>query len=187
MTEQQTTPPTEGGNADGDGQQPEKTFTQADLDRIVSERVTRERAKYADYGDLRKKASEFDALAEKSKSDTERAIEAARQEAATQARTEVQRDRVIDKIEVAAAGKFTDLEDATLRLGRNADEFIGKDGAIDTAAISAAVDKLLKDKPHLAAVAKETPPPDFDGGTRRSADKPTDMNSLIRQKAGYGR
>lgn len=34
----------------------EQTFTQADIDRIVKERVQREKAKYADYDDLKKKA-----------------------------------------------------------------------------------------------------------------------------------
>lgn len=36
--------------------QQEQTFTQADVDRIVKERVQRERAKYADYDDLKAKA-----------------------------------------------------------------------------------------------------------------------------------
>ncbi|MFT3871073.1 MAG: hypothetical protein QM714_00270 [Nocardioides sp.] len=34
----------------------DQTFTQADVDRIVSERVQRERARYADYDDLKKQA-----------------------------------------------------------------------------------------------------------------------------------
>lgn len=41
------------GAGKGDAAQ---TFTQADLDRIVKERVQRERTKYADYDDLKKKA-----------------------------------------------------------------------------------------------------------------------------------
>ena len=36
--------------------QQEQTFTQADVDRIVRERVKREREKYADYDDLKAKA-----------------------------------------------------------------------------------------------------------------------------------
>jgi hypothetical protein len=36
----------------------EQTFTQADVDRIVRERVQRERAKYADYDDIKAKAGE---------------------------------------------------------------------------------------------------------------------------------
>jgi len=48
-----------GGQPDGDkpdGDKDQTTFTQADVDRIVKERVQRERTKYADYDDLKKKA-----------------------------------------------------------------------------------------------------------------------------------
>lgn len=37
--------------------EPDQTFTQADVDRIVRERVKRERDKYADYDDLKKQAA----------------------------------------------------------------------------------------------------------------------------------
>ncbi|MEU5950333.1 DUF4355 domain-containing protein [Micromonospora sp. NPDC047465] len=43
----------DGGNAGG-------TFTQADVDRIVRERLAREREKYADYDELKSKAGEAD-------------------------------------------------------------------------------------------------------------------------------
>ena len=39
-----------------EGEQQEQTFTQADVDRIVRERVQRERSKFADYDDLKAKA-----------------------------------------------------------------------------------------------------------------------------------
>ena len=45
------------GTANGDGgnvSEPEKVFTQADLDRVVKERIDRERKKYADYDELKK-------------------------------------------------------------------------------------------------------------------------------------
>lgn len=45
--------------------EPEQTFTQADVDRIVKERVQRERAKYADYDDLKAKAGEKVTLEER--------------------------------------------------------------------------------------------------------------------------
>lgn len=45
----------------------ERTFTQADVDKIVAERLTRERAKYADYDALSKKAAKVDELVEASK------------------------------------------------------------------------------------------------------------------------
>lgn len=47
----------QGDNLDGDGgeqhQEPDKAFTQADVDRIVGERLARERGKYSDHADLK--------------------------------------------------------------------------------------------------------------------------------------
>lgn len=60
--------------------------TQADLDRIIAERLHRERAKYADYQDLRKKAEQFDQLQESQKTELEKAI--ARAEKAERAAAE---------------------------------------------------------------------------------------------------
>ena len=42
----------------GSEQAQERTFTQADIDKAVKDRVARERAKYADYDDLKAKAGE---------------------------------------------------------------------------------------------------------------------------------
>ena len=55
-TQDQSEAPTEGG--EDKVEQQEHTFTQADVDRIVRERVQRERAKFADYDDLKAKAGE---------------------------------------------------------------------------------------------------------------------------------
>ena len=94
---------------------------------------------------------------QKAQREAEKAIQTAREEAAAEARAEGARDRVKDKIEVAAAGKFTDPGDALLNLEKQVDDFI-KDGKPDTDAIAKAVEKLLTDKPHLAASTK-TPVP----------------------------
>lgn len=48
----------ESGQEQQGEKQQEQTFTQADLDKVVKERVARERAKYADYDDLKAQASE---------------------------------------------------------------------------------------------------------------------------------
>ena len=40
--------------------QPERTFTQAELNAIVQDRLTRERTKYADYEELKGKAAQAD-------------------------------------------------------------------------------------------------------------------------------
>lgn len=62
------------------GQQTERTFTQADLDRIVAERLQRERAKYPDYEVLKDKAAKFDSIEEASKSELQKATELAAKE-----------------------------------------------------------------------------------------------------------
>ena len=55
----------------------EKTFTQAELDKIVEQRIERERAKYGDYEALKEKAAKFDKAEEASKSELQKAQEAA--------------------------------------------------------------------------------------------------------------
>ena len=58
MSEPQNPNPNPEGDPKGGEGEPEQTFTQADVDRIVKERVQRERAKYADYDELKTKAGE---------------------------------------------------------------------------------------------------------------------------------
>ncbi|MCR5174614.1 MAG: hypothetical protein K6C09_08325 [Oscillospiraceae bacterium] len=42
--------------------QPDRTFTQSEVDAIISDRLKREREKFADYADLKTKAGQFDEL-----------------------------------------------------------------------------------------------------------------------------
>lgn len=53
----------------------EKTFTQAELDAIVSDRLKRDRAKYADYEALKEKAAKLDEIEEQNKTDLQKAVE----------------------------------------------------------------------------------------------------------------
>jgi len=55
----------------------ERTFTQAELDSVIADRLARERAKYPDYEALKAKAAQFDAQAEAAKSDLQKAQERA--------------------------------------------------------------------------------------------------------------
>lgn len=57
--------------------QQEAKFTQADLDRIVQDRLSREREKFADYETFKEKATKFDQLEEASKSELQKATERA--------------------------------------------------------------------------------------------------------------
>lgn len=54
---------------------PEKTFTQAEVDAIVGDRLKRDRQKYADYDTLKEKADKFDAMEEANKSELQKAVE----------------------------------------------------------------------------------------------------------------
>ena len=53
----------------------EKTYTQADIDRIVGERLSRERAKYTDYDELKAKAEKWTEMEEAQKSELQKAQE----------------------------------------------------------------------------------------------------------------
>lgn len=63
--------PNQGANA------PEQTFTQAQVNAIVAERLSRDRARYADYETLKEKAAAYDAAEEASKSELQKAQDAA--------------------------------------------------------------------------------------------------------------
>lgn len=55
----------------------EKTFTQAELNQIVQERLQREREKYADYDSMKEKANRLDQIEEDAKSELQKAQEKA--------------------------------------------------------------------------------------------------------------
>lgn len=78
-----------------------------------------------------------------------------RREAREQARVEAARERVLDKIEVAAAKTFADPADAAALLlrGKEIEDFLD-DGKPDVEAIQDALTALLKNKPYLGATAQ---------------------------------
>lgn len=96
-----------GGSDTGEQQQdnggkPERTFTQDDLDKAVSDRVNREKAKlakFADYDDLKAKAEQFDELTAAQKTAEQRAADdlAKAQKAAA--------DALAEAVRYKAAGK----------------------------------------------------------------------------------
>lgn len=58
-------------------EQPEKTFTQSELDQIIGERLKREREKYPDYDALKEKAAKLDQIEEDAKTELQKAQEKA--------------------------------------------------------------------------------------------------------------
>lgn len=66
-----------GQHAEGGGNSSEaKTFTQDELNALIGDRLKKEREKFADYEELKKKASEFDKAEDAKKTELQKAQEA---------------------------------------------------------------------------------------------------------------
>ncbi len=145
------TPPAGGQQADPGNQG--KTFTQEQLDHIMSERLSREREKFKDYDELKRYREEQEA---KSKTDLEKANDArvkAENEAKRVKEESTQRLLLAEARAVAAELGFTKPEKA-IKLAEFKDAV--KDGEIDPAKVKAALDALAKDMPEL--IGKPAPP-----------------------------
>lgn len=100
----------------------------------------------------------LDELEQASKSDTEKAVAAARKEGATEAITKAHRLLVgAEARAVAAELRFQDPRDVALI--DLSDVRVAEDGTVDTAVITERLGQLAKDKPYLVAAAAPPPPP----------------------------
>lgn len=126
--------------------------SQEDLDRIVAARLTRERARYADYDDLKAKAAKFEQIEQANATDLEKAVKKARDEATAEATAATRQVLVqAEARALAAAARFRNPADAIALLAAEKKlDGIKVDGAVvDSAAVKAAVDQLAKDRPYL--------------------------------------
>jgi hypothetical protein len=147
---------TSGGDGGGNWTPP---ANQEEFNRIIGERIARERSKYADYADLKTKAERLAELESAGKSEIEKANERA-QAAETAAQAHAAE---LAKAKAALKYKLSD-EDLDLLGSGTAEE-------IDARA------KRLSER--LAPK-----PPEYDGGARTTASGGKDMNSVIRKAAG---
>ena len=157
MTDTPAAEPTTTDTATDAAEVPASTWTppasQEDLDRIITARLQKERAKYADYDDLRSKADRLAELEKEQLSEVERARQEAadadaRAAAAEQALRDARRSAVI-----ASAAKDAHDPAEVARLLDVADD-------ADDATITAAVADLLAAKPYLVRQpGKPTPTP----------------------------
>jgi len=79
-----------------------RTFTQAELDAILTDRLARERAKYPDYEALKAKAAKYDEAEEASKSELQKAQDRAEKEKARADSLQAQIDMANARSKVAA-------------------------------------------------------------------------------------
>lgn len=114
--------------------------------------------------DLRKAQAAADKAQQSSMSDQEKAIAQAKADARNETLAEILKDRVKDKVAVAAAGKLADPGDAEALLG-DLDQFI-VGGEVDEKGISAAIAKLIEKKPYLAAAPAPPGTGSGEGGPR---------------------
>lgn len=139
------------GGQGGDGGDAGKTFTQADVDRIIAQRLQRATAEYSDYAELKEKASQLDELQAQNASDHEKALAAARKEVRDEVTGKTRAQLVnAEARALAAAAKFRDPGDVIAQLGAKlADVAVDDDGLVDGVAVKELVEALAKDKPYL--------------------------------------
>jgi membrane protein involved in colicin uptake len=149
-----TTGPTNEGGAPAEGGQSteERTFTQADLDRILSGRL----AKFADYDQLKEQAEKAQRDAQ---TEQERAVSDARKEARAEALAEAN----ARLIRAETRGIAADLgwlypADAHLYLS-GAEGLVTESGEVDVAAIEAALKAEADKRPALVKAKDDKPTP----------------------------
>lgn len=150
-----------------------KTFTQADLEHQIGLRLARERAKYADYDELRAKAERLDEIEAANQSELEKAQQRAEQaeQALEQIKVEMRSTRLRAAIEGAARDLgAVDASDVFALVDKD-QVTVGDDGQV-TGAVEA-VKALLEAKPHLVGnqTAPAPAPGSADGGPRGSSDR----------------
>ncbi|MCH4015044.1 MAG: hypothetical protein LKE64_12080 [Solobacterium sp.] len=73
----ETTKAPETGNESQTAAEPEKTFTQDEVNRMIGDRLAREREKYSGYDEMKEKAQKYDEAQEANKTELQKATEKA--------------------------------------------------------------------------------------------------------------
>lgn len=138
-----------------------KAFSQEQVNSLLADERRKHDARYADYGDLRKKAEAHDKALEAAMSESEKAVAAARKEGEQSARQAVNARLVKSEARaLAAAASFRDAADAVAFLDLSS-VAVDDEGDVDAKAIAAQLKTLSETKPYLlAGDKKERPKPD---------------------------
>lgn len=142
--------------------EPEKTFTQAELDDIVTKRLERERKKFTDYDDLKSKLAEYEHEREekqraemteierfKADLEKEQAAKQTLESELTTLRESVKQERIRNAfITAAQAANIAYIDDAW-SLADKSEINVGDDGKV--VGIDALIASLVESKPFLVA------------------------------------
>lgn len=175
MTQPENAPPAPPAPDASPAPEPDRTFTQADVDRLIADRL--KRAKPADYDELKGKAKRLDDIEAASATELEKAVKTARSEGETDA-TKRANTRLIaaEARALAAEAKFRNPGLAVRSVDLTGVS-VNDDGEVDAAAIKAALDGLAASDPYLVGEEPPKPPPSFGGGPRQTPPTPTDPRS----------
>ena len=153
-------------------QKPEpKTF-----DESYVTNLRKEAAKYRT--EAKAAAAELEKTRKASMGETERQIAEAKAAGFAEASTEYSRKFARASFDALAARRNPDVDTDPIVEFMDMSRFVGEDGEVDSKALTAAVERLVPERP--------TGPPSQDGGVRTTS-APTDMNEVIRRQARVGR
>lgn len=154
--------------------------SQADLDKIITDRVARATKKFKNYDDLVAKAARADALDHELSSETEKAVKTAKAEAESAARNTYAPRLVRSEFRAQAKGVLSGEQLDALLEDLDLSRYVAEDGDVD-------VEKVGKKVAALAPAKEDRAPfPDLGGGRRGGAPRTNDMNAFIRRAAGHG-
>lgn len=124
--------------------------TQADFDRIISDRLGRATAKYSDYDALKAASEELAQLKAAGLTDQEKAVEAARKEERESITSQTNATLVGAEVRaLAAEAKFRTPSDVVALLSKALESVTVTDGQVDTDAVKKLVDDLATKSPYL--------------------------------------
>lgn len=151
--------------------------SQEDFDRRIQDRIARERAKYSDYDALKAAAGEFEQFKEASKTEQQKAIDAAKSEGAQEVAGKFTKRIVNAEIKATAAALgFADPGDAIALFGDISKVKVEDDGP-DADAIKSRLTDIATNKPYLikgeAGPSRATRPKPKAGHASDDSNKPT--------------
>ncbi|WP_018755194.1 hypothetical protein [Paenibacillus terrigena] len=176
---------------------PPKTFTQAELDDVVTKRLERERKKYVDYDDLKTKLAELEAAederkrgelseVERVKADLERESGAKQtlESELTSLRESVKQERIRNAFTSAAtAAKIAYIDDAW-SLADKTGINVGDDGSVT--GVDDVIKSLVETKPFLVE-QKPTQPRTIGGPTDNPPPAQKTAEQLLKEAADKAR
>lgn len=174
----------DGGNA-GATPQPEpqdqgRTFTQADVDKLISERLARVKSTPPpDYAQFKAAAAELQKIQDRDLSELQRAQKAAIDADARAKAVTGQYGQKLARahFDALAARRNPDVSTSDVLEYVDLSRFVGEDGEVDEKSMAAAVARLIPEP--------SGGNPGFDGGPRTPPPAGQDMNAIIRRAAGH--